>query len=532
VPDWIDRGVKSANFGELRELDVMAGCLTEVAFHDNAYDASFLKRPPFRKTVARSVAKAALDYFGVNVPLFPMPVRNMRIIPPQPGVLRLMWNPTADPSFPGAIPTNYRIYATRGLDGMDNGVVTTTETFWDVEEWTPGEVLTFRVAAVNSGGESLLSEPVVARVWPNQFPQVLIVNGFDRLDRSVQEEDNTGDFALDHARALVDAGQYSFVSVSNEAVAAQLIDLPLFQMVDWISGEEARLPEEIAAFTALNTDERSVLSEYWAGGGHLMISGSEIGWDVYENGFSNDAYKTFYTDVLKALYVEDDAETYSFVAVEDDWFDGINGTFDNGANGSYDVDWPDVLDAANGGRVCLTYPDHRGMAVCDDQGPGKLLYMAVPFEAFVGQEFRGEFMSRIASHMLSGSADGDVDGDIDGDWDLDLDREAPLDGDIEYVELDFGISDPIDGDQPHLDGDFSVDGDEIADGDQAPADGDLSVDGDAECLPGYTQDGGMCVKREESGEGGCAQKRPESGGWLVLVLVSLFIRTRRRSHAQ
>ena len=42
-PGWVNRGQKSSNLGELRELSTMPGVLLEIAFHDSASDADALR---------------------------------------------------------------------------------------------------------------------------------------------------------------------------------------------------------------------------------------------------------------------------------------------------------------------------------------------------------------------------------------------------------------------------------------------------------------------------------------------------------
>ncbi|MBI4602341.1 MAG: N-acetylmuramoyl-L-alanine amidase, partial [Planctomycetes bacterium] len=57
-PAWADRGVKAANFGELRALSTMPGVLTEIGFHDRAEDAAAEREPRWRRIVARAIYHA------------------------------------------------------------------------------------------------------------------------------------------------------------------------------------------------------------------------------------------------------------------------------------------------------------------------------------------------------------------------------------------------------------------------------------------------------------------------------------------
>ncbi len=63
-------------------------------------------------------------------------------------------------------------------------------------------------------------------------------------------------------------------------------------------------------------------------------------------------------------------------------------TFDNGSNGTYNVDYPDVITNINGSATCLRYTsalnDHAGVCYSglfpSGTLPGKLVHFAFPFE--------------------------------------------------------------------------------------------------------------------------------------------------------
>ena len=65
-PAWVDRGQKSADFGEVRELTNIPGVLLEVAFHDteDPGDADDLREPLFRQIAARAVYQGIVKYFA------------------------------------------------------------------------------------------------------------------------------------------------------------------------------------------------------------------------------------------------------------------------------------------------------------------------------------------------------------------------------------------------------------------------------------------------------------------------------------
>ncbi len=443
---WVNYGLHTANFGELRVLEEAPGALLELGFHDNAQDAAWLLKPHFRETVARAITKAVFRYFGVTAPLPPRRILNLRTEVVTPGSIRLSWQPQTETTWEGeGVPDSYRIYVSTDGYGFDNGTISTGETHYDFDDLELGRTYYFRVAGVNTGGESLISEPVAARINCTQKPALLIVNGFDRTDRSIQEENNTRDYVVRHARAIENAGNYFFVSASNEAFDSYDLSAADIEMIDWISGEEAGTGGD-TLFQALNVSRRQKLADFLSTqNGALFISGSEIAWDAFV-GANDEDYKSWINTYLKADYVSDDAGEYNFVGVEDTIFAGLSGTFDDGTHGTYDVDWPDVLEPYDDSSICATYNDKsKGLAVCKKCSAEKLVYLGIPFETLVGDELRNEVMSRILNFIgeaqqspfceEDGDADGDDSGDedyqIDGDEDFATDGDEVIDGDSE-----------------------------------------------------------------------------------------------------
>lgn len=525
---WVNRGKKSANFGELRELSTMPGALIEVGFHDTETDAFQLKRPYFRQTVARAMAKAAITFFAPNAPIYPMPVRDLRVFAVDESTLKLEWDETPDPVWgEEASASSYRIYVSRNGYGFDNGAISVTEKSYIFEDAEPGVTYAFKVAAVNSSGESLPSEPMVARFDGHEMPSLLIVNGFDRLDRSIQEEENTRDYALTHAAAIADAGNYGFVSASNEAVAKGLVDLSPYWVVDWIAGEEARLGGEEARFHALDIGERHALEIVAERGGAILITGSEIGWDVVVAAEGDSAYLDFYTNTMKAQYLSDDADDYDIFGIEGSIFDGLSGEIDDGSHGAYDVDWPELIAPTEGAQLCLRYSDaEAGAGVCYD-GEYKLVYLGVPLEAVVTAQLRASMMRRVLEFFYDGEPPEAIDGDEDWpayeiDWQP-PDEEREADGDYEKE------AEPLpDGDEEEARSEHAEDErGEDADVHGAVADGD-GEDGALVCPPGMEEKYGECYKKKKKDDG-CSQTGAPIGFFLVIIMLSALVFLRRKA---
>ncbi|MGB9722819.1 MAG: N-acetylmuramoyl-L-alanine amidase, partial [Chloroflexia bacterium] len=351
-PSWVDRGRRSANFGELRELSTMPGVLIELAFHDTPADAEDLKEPAFRRLSARAVYQGIVKYFadrdGLPVRLLPEPPCYVSARNDGPGRVTLSWHAPVSGDPWGDPAQWYKVYVGTEGHGFDNGRAFTA-TQATIEGLAPNTLYFFRITALNEGGESFPCLTAAVRTTADgSRPQTLLVDGFDRLDRfgliyedtpyvgtigrMYLERMNTYDYAVQHGRAL-EACDVSFDFAANEAVIAGDVALTDYGTVDWILGEES------TADKTFDTTEQALVSAFLNGGGRLLVSGAEIGWDLDYRGGGPAFYNTY----LKADYVSDDAQTYQ-AAGAGGIFTGLGTiSFDDGTHGTYDVDYPDRI---------------------------------------------------------------------------------------------------------------------------------------------------------------------------------------------
>jgi spore germination protein YaaH len=293
---------------------------------------------------------------------------------------------------PAAGATGYRLY--QSTDGVN---FTTGTDFPNAEVILNGlssdSLYYFKMSAFNGNGESLPSE--VLAIKPSSVPaDILIVNGFDRVAGTV----NNFDYINRFAPSVTRSGRV-FDSCSNECIIDDFISLQNYEVVIWISGEEGTTDQ------SFSPAEQQKVSHFLENGGSFFVSGSEIGYDLVEQGNSED--QAFYHDYLKAEYVTDRVPTHTVSGVVSSIFeDLVNLTFDNGLQGTYDVDYPDGFRPAGGSIQCLTYDDFAaglyGGAGVQYQGlfgsgalPGKLVYLGVPFETFYPSSTRDSLMGRI-----------------------------------------------------------------------------------------------------------------------------------------
>ena len=438
-------GLFTAWFGELNPInnDEMPSVLIETAFHDNATDSESIVDPRFRDMYSRAVYQAIVkwwyhDHDGPNttpIPtstLLPEPPTHLAVRNLGDGTVRVGWQ--APPSnsgddLLGDPATGYIVQISADGFGFNDGTET-MDTSMDIAGLTPDEVCYVRVIATNDGGQSFPTEIGGVLVQSDATSSVLVVNGFDRLDRGqlLLEDDpydedplrrerlnrmNHYGYIRTYADALSGLG-ISFDSASNEAVRDQDVVLDDYDAVIWQCGEES------GETFALSTAEGTRIWTYALAGGSLFISGSEIAWDMDDQG--NGAGEIFYNNLFCAEYVANDADTYFVVPADGSIFDGLPAlTFDDGGL-IYNVDMPDVIAPINGSTSILTYSGGtEGTAAVLYDDMYKLVNFGFPFEAISDPVTRLEFMNAILEFFgldpelppIPPDFDADNDGDID-----------------------------------------------------------------------------------------------------------------------
>ncbi|MFL5321158.1 MAG: N-acetylmuramoyl-L-alanine amidase, partial [Myxococcaceae bacterium] len=404
-PNWQDRGPATAYFGEIdpAENNEMPSILMEVAFHDNAADATQLKEPQFRYLVTRAIAQGIIKWFAtkdgrtaVMPPEVPQSVaaKNMG-----GGQVSVAWQAPAAGG--GGNPASYYLYTSKDGLSWDDGTPTTNTTL-SVSVPT-GEVRYFRVTAVNTGGESFPSQIVGAKSGTGTS-HALIVNGFDRFDavlgrnenlsayqlgnvlRIIAERMNDGTYVRQHGDAIALAG-YGFDSATNDAISGGLASLTGYKVVDWLQGR---------GVTATNggpsASEVSAMSAYFQAGGHLLISGTEI---AREFSTGTTTQQQFLSSVL-GVSTTTGTGSATVAANPASFLAGMsNMTLDNGLSGTYPTGAPDSV-SASGSTVIATYGTGTATAaVAFVSGSGKSVYLAFPYETVTSANVRNNLMARI-----------------------------------------------------------------------------------------------------------------------------------------
>ncbi len=346
-PAWNRRQLDNANYSESRNQNVPS-VLVEMLSHQNFLDMKFVHDPQFKFDVARAIYKGMLRFLSTqyhfDYVVEPLPVTNFTTSLDENGNVTLTWKPKADLLEPTAMPDKYIVY-TRIDDGdFDNGIVVDQPktVFNNVK---PGVIFSYKVTAINKGGESFPSEILsVCRMDNNKKP-VLIVNGFYRIagpatietpkfigffnqkDPGIPDKyglsftgseydfdsthewisndnpgwgasradyeakviaGNTFDYPYVHGLSIKEAG-YPFVSVSAQAVEDSEVTLKNYKLVDLILGEQKTTHWERAKedsieglrFQVFPKKLKSEIESYCKSGGNIFVSGSYVGSDLF-----------------------------------------------------------------------------------------------------------------------------------------------------------------------------------------------------------------------------------------------------------
>ncbi len=431
---WVDRGQHTANFGELRLLSTMPGILVELAFHDtpNSVDHRALHEPEFRYLAARAYARGVLSYFNPVAVFPPEPPVALRVVQDGNRGLRVAWEPVA-----GA--THYTVEQSQDGKGFVE-VANLNVTSWSTGPLPHHSQRSFRVRAWNGSGRSFQTEVLTAGTDHRGTAEVLLVQGFDRLDRYVKGPENTRDYLRLYGEALRDGADDSlgFDAASNEAVQYGRVALTSYDAVIWSLGEES------TADDTFNSLEQNLVSAYLAAGGALLVSGAEIGWDLDAQGTVTD--RSFYRNQLGATYVADDAGVYTLQA-------GLVGTvstgipattFDDGSGGTYDVDYPDVLSPTDASStVCLRYGNGliAGIQRVVPATGARVVNLGLPLECITSEAARARLLQQSLSFLLPRrSLRGPATSPIGQR--LDLQMELPGSAGLPYLFLCSDATDP------------------------------------------------------------------------------------------
>lgn len=460
---WTRRALMDAKYSEAARPN-MPSLLLELLSHQNFLDMKFAKDPRFKFDAARSIYKGMLRFLSVqynfDYVIQPLPVDHFSS-ELNDSVVTLNWKPVNDPLEPSAKPDKYIVYTRIEDGGFDNGRLVDSAHF--SLKIDRGKIYSFKVTAVNNGGESFPSE-ILSVCWLNNKPPALIINGFDRISASASIETskfsgflsfidegvpdkysisytgsqynfnpeseyisndapghgashagyetkiiagNTFDFPFIHGESLK-ANGFSFVSSSDEAVMDSTININNYKFVDLILGEEKQTHWERSYFDSLNGIQFKAFPkklqkqiEYFCNaGGNLFISGSYIGSDIFMNGDSSDI--NFATEYLKFKWDSDHAaKTGKLISNNKNFFaEKKNFSFNQELNDSiYAAEAPDAVTNVENSEIILRYQENQFPAAVAYKKDYGVIVFGFPFETILSKEERILLMKEIINYL-------------------------------------------------------------------------------------------------------------------------------------
>ena len=341
--------------------------LSHQNFADMKYGLDPTFRFTVSRAVYKGILKYLSARYGCAYAVQPLPVKAFSAEVRGTKAV-LSWEAAVDKDEPTAKPTGYILYTREGDGAFNEGVrledvtvegnrITTTVPLHR------NRLYSFRIVAYNEGGKSFPSETLTAATPGDDAKKVLIVNNFtrisapawfdtpsyggfmDNMDSGVPyireinfvgevnefdrtkpwtDDDNPGfggsftnragriiagntfDFPSVHGRALLDAG-YAVSSTSVDAFSA--LDASAYPAVDIICGKQVTTKIGRGAvpdrYTVFPPTLQEALRKYASAGGSILISGSYIGtdaWDQVYPGLVNtplrEKTRTFIQEVL------------------------------------------------------------------------------------------------------------------------------------------------------------------------------------------------------------------------------------------
>jgi len=339
---WTRRGIWNKPYYEAKGPEVPS-MLLELLSHQNFADMRFGLDPQFQFLVSRSVYKGILKYLsfseGRNFIVQPLPVNDFSIQFIDSLSLKLQWKSTKDSLEPTAEAEHFVVYTRVEDGGFDNGVLVNTS--HHIIKLEPGKIYSFKVKAVNKGGESFPSEILSVYRDAKEKGTVLIVNGFQRVSAPASfsidtayagflntvdagvpylqgynftgsqfefrrnkpwlDDDapgfgashanyegkvvagNSFDYPFLHGKAVKAAG-YSFVSCSSSAVINGEVNMNDYRFVDLILGKQKQIGadygKKVPSFKTFPQDLQQKINLFCQQGGNLLVTGSAIASDL------------------------------------------------------------------------------------------------------------------------------------------------------------------------------------------------------------------------------------------------------------
>lgn len=460
---WTRRQLMNSMYSEAARPN-FPSILLELLSHQNFIDMKFALDPRFRFDASRSIYKGILKFlssqYNYEYVVQPLPVKNFSAELNTDGKVTLKWKPALDETEVTAIPEYYIVYTRIDDNGFDNGIVVDS-TAVVIENLEKGRFYSFKVSAINKGGESFPSE-ILSVYWVDEnAPVSLVVNGFYRVappasvetklfsgftdfvdegvpyiydfgytgsqynfnpDSQWESDDkpghgasnsnyetsiiagNTFDFPIVHGKSIVKNG-LSYSSASSESVTDGSIDLKDYVFVDIIFGEQKKTSSpkynDQIEFETFPAELQKKLRNYLNSGGKLFVSGSYIATDIYSADDDSSSIK-FANNMLKFYLRSGHAvKTGKVFSINSEFLPkDFTFEFNTSFNDSiYKAEAPDAIAGINGGEILLRYSENNFSAAVGYNEKYGVVSFGFPFETISCENNRSELMGAVLNYL-------------------------------------------------------------------------------------------------------------------------------------
>ena len=446
--NWQTRGVRDRNYSETR-LPKMPSMILETLAHQNFSDIKLGFDPNFRFVFARSVYKTMARFISEQhddkVVIEPLAPDNFRMRMKGSKRVVLSWDAVKDPLEKSATPSAYILYTAIGSGGFDNGrVVKGKSVKLKLEH---GVMYSFKLTAVNKGGESFPTEVLSVMLNGKRKDNILVINGFHRLsspafvntpkekgfilseDMGMWRGKNPGfageqicydtkgegregmgglgycgdeligkflmgnefNYVREHVEDIAATGEYNILSCSSHAVDKGLVDLDKFDCIDLILGEEKDDGRSLVPYKTFSTFMRQALGMYVANGGKLLVSGSHVLSDLRESEeriFARAFLNTESAGKIKPSGTKINAFGKSFTI------------YDSANEYHYAAPCTDILKPSAEAKTLMTYSGGRCAATAYENKKSRTVVMGFPFECIRNKDMRMHVMGDIMNFLL------------------------------------------------------------------------------------------------------------------------------------
>ncbi len=439
-PYWKRRALMNALYSEVYRPNVPS-IILELLSHQNFDDMKFGKDPEFMFDVSRAIYKAIVDFISVEyqeqLQYQPLPIKDFGLEFAGNNKIKLKWSPQIEENAPV---DGYIVY--KRIDGMgfDNGIFV-KDSFWVFDSLEYNRIYSFKITAVNQGGESFPSEILSVGLRENSEDTVLIVNNFYRLaapdaydysnfkffrgygvpykydfsyigeqyDGNIKDEfiindapgfgssfgnyetkiikGNTFDFPYEHGKIFFELG-YSFISTSKADFISSNNN---FSIVDIISGLEKTKVKYDAGkgyyndYSIFDEPLMGKINELCNNGANILLSGAYIASDAIKDSSVSD----FIIKKLKYTFQSDNATITGAINSVDEHFGAVDDTLYFKMNPDfnyYGITSCDAIAPVNGSHTIYRYSENNKSAIVAYKGKYKLIIMGFPFENIIGDD--------------------------------------------------------------------------------------------------------------------------------------------------